>query len=231
MRDFLPTLCLICSSSLHRGLSICSECEKDLPWLANACRVCAEALDVTGEDICHRCRLNPPPFSTCHAPFAYRSPVDRLIVNYKFNADFASGYALSRMLARTMTWRWQDGNLPDLLLPVPLHITRLRQRGFNQALEITRVLSAESGVPFESRSLFKLRPGRPQTEMQNAHARGANVRSSFGLSTVSRLRRARRVALVDDVVTTMSTVTELTNLLKSEGVEEVEVCCLARAGL
>ncbi len=181
--------------------------------------------------LCSRCRLDPPPFERCFAPFAYRPPVDKLIANYKFHADHASGYALSRILARIMARRWRGAQRPDLLLPVPLHKARLRARGFNQALEIAKVLAVESGTPLCARGLRKLRPTPPQTEMRNARQRGANIRATFGIAEGGRLRAAYRVVLVDDVVTTMSTVSELTRVLKLAGVGEVEVCCLARAGL
>ena len=170
-------------------------------------------------------------FDACFAPFAYRPPVDKLIANFKFHADFASGYALSRILARAMTQRWREGKYPDLVLPVPLHKSRLCQRGFNQALEIAKVLAAESGASLCARSLRKLRPTPAQTEMQNARERSANIRASFGIAQTTAVRSARRVALVDDVVTTMSTAAELARVLKRAGVEEVEVCALARAGL
>ena len=231
VRNQLPTLCLVCRRTVRGAYSLCRDCEAELPWLGKVCGRCGEELNESGADFCSRCRLNPPEFDSCHAPFAYRPPVDKLIVDYKFNADFASGYALSRILAGFMTRRWREGKVPDLLLPVPLHASRLRRRGFNQALEIARVLAAESGTPLCPRGLRKLRPSPPQTKMQDARERGANIRASFGVARNPAIRDARRVALVDDVVTTMSTAMELTRALKQAGVEEVEVCCLARATL
>lgn len=231
VRTQLPTLCLVCRRTLRGAYSLCRDCEAELPWLGKVCGRCGEEPNEPGAEFCSRCRLSPPEFDSCHAPFAYRPPVDKLIVDYKFNADFASGYALSRILARFMTRRWRESKVPDLLLPVPLHASRLRRRGFNQALEIARVLAAESGTPLCPRGLRKLRPSPPQTEMQDARERGANIRASFGVARNPAIRDARRVAIVDDVVTTMSTAMELTRVLKQAGVEEVEVCCLARAAL
>ena len=227
----LPTLCIVCHRTLHRTYSLCEDCETDLPWLDAVCGRCGEETREPGVEICSRCRLDPPNFDSCFAPFAYRPPVDKLIANYKFHADFASGYALSRILAGRLALRWRGGKRPDLLLPVPLHEFRLRQRGFNQALEIAKVLASESNTPLCARGLRKLRPTPPQTGMQGARERGANIRASFGLVHTAEIRNARRVALVDDVVTTMSTVMEVARELKHAGVEEVEVCCLARAVL
>ncbi len=229
MREQLPTLCLVCRRALRRSCSLCPDCEAELPWLREGCGRCGEELGESDAGICCRCRLDPPEFDSCFAPFAYRPPVDKLIVDYKFNADFASGYALSRILARIMARRWRGSKRPDLLLPVPLHSSRLRRRGFNQALEIAKALADESGIPLRARDLRKLRPTPPQTEMQTARERGANIRGSFGLARNMAVRGARRIALVDDVVTTMSTATELARVLKHAGAEEVEVCCLARA--
>lgn len=228
-RNLLPSLCLVCRRTLRGAYSLCRDCEGELPWLGRVCDRCGEELDESGADFCSSCLLHPPEFDSCHAPFAYRPPVDKLIVDYKFHADFASGYALSRILASFMIRRWRQRKVPDLLLPVPLHESRLRRRGFNQALEIARVLAAESGAPLCPRGLRKLRPSPPQTEMPSARERGANIRNSFGLASGHAIRDARRITLVDDVVTTMSTVEELARVLKRAGVEEVEVCCLARA--
>ncbi len=230
-RQPLPTLCLICHCTLHRTYSLCGDCEADLPWLDAVCGKCGEETLAPGVDICSRCRLDPPNFDSCFAPLAYRPPVDKLITNFKFHADFASGYALSRILAGSLARRWRGDKRPDLLLPVPLHESRLRQRGFNQALEIAKVLASERKTPLCARGLRKLRPTPPQTGMQGARERGANIRASFGLERTAEIRNARRVALVDDVVTTMSTVTELASELKQAGVDKVEVCCLARAVL
>jgi len=230
-REWLPTLCLACHRPLCRSYSLCRECEAELPWLVDACDHCGEELaDPAASATCPRCRLDPPGFESCYAPLAYRPPVDKWIVDFKFNANFASGYVLSRILARAMRIRWSDGKRPDLLLPTPLHRSKLRQRGFNQALEIAKVLAAETGIPLQARSLRKSRATAPQTRMQGARKRSANVRSSFELESRQALGNARRIALVDDVVTTMSTVRELSRVLKRAGVEEVEVCCLARAG-
>ena len=226
----LPVLCLVCARSVRREYSLCRECEADLPWLIEACGRCGEELrDDDDDELCPRCRLDPPAFDTCFAPFAYLSPVDKLILRYKFNAGFAGGYALARILARTAAERWREGERPDLLLPVPLHNSRLRRRGFNQALEIARIISAASGVPLSARGLRKIRPTPPQTEMSSAKQRQANIRACFEITDPATIGAARRIALIDDVVTTMSTASELTRLLKRAGVDEVEVCCLARA--
>lgn len=228
-RTALPVLCLVCGRTVWRDYSLCRECEAELPWLVEACARCGEELADNEDELCSRCRLDPPEFDACFAPLCYRSPVDKLIAGYKFNAEFAGGYALSRILARAATARWRKSASPDLLLPVPLHRSRLRRRGFNQALEIAKVLAAASGVPLAAVSLRKTRPTPPQTEMADAKRRRANIRGAFELVQSPKILRARHVALVDDVVTTMSTVAELARLLKRAGVEKVEVCCLARA--
>ncbi len=230
-RAWLPALCLVCRRTVHREYSLCRQCEADLPWLGEACPRCGEQVDGAVAGPCPRCKLEPPDFDTCFAPFAYRSPVDKLILSYKFSGDFAGGYALSRILSRIMIRRWSNGRRPDLLLPVPLHAARLRRRGFNQALEIARTIAAVGEIPLEARALRKSRPTPPQTEMSGAEQRSANLRGAFELADAAALRGVRHVALVDDVVTTMSTANELSHLLRKAGIAEVEVCCLARAVL
>ncbi len=113
---------------------------------------------------------------------------------------------------------------PDSFVPVPLHHTRLRRRGFNQSLEIARVLSRRLGTPFDARCLKRIRASVPQTALP-AKQRLQNPKGTFALR---RAPRGRSIAIVDDVMTTGATANEAARVLRKAGVEHVEVWVAAR---
>ena len=115
--------------------------------------------------------------------------------------------------------------LPELIIPVPLHPKRLRQRGYNQALELARVIAPVLQLPIDSHSCRRIRQTQDQTRL-DAAARQRNMRNAF---EISRELTRRHVALVDDVMTTGSTLQELTRCLHDAGVEQVDVWVMARA--
>lgn len=150
--------------------------------------------------------------------------MDRLIKRFKFHADLGAGRLLAELLTQRI--RADDERLPEVLLPVPLHPRRLRWRGFNQALEVSHILSRRLGPPTARELLRRVRPTVNQHGI-DASQRRANVRGAFALTGAL---PAQHVALIDDVLTTGSTAAELTRLLLSAGAQRVEVWALARAG-
>ena len=146
-----------------------------------------------------------------------------LVAGLKFHDRLAGGRLLGELLARHLLVR--GGPLPELILPIPLHPRRLRQRGFNQALELALPLGRRLGVPLDRHSCRRNRATQPQTEL-DLKQRRRNLRNAFALAGPL---PARHIALVDDVVTTGSTSNELARLLKRAGAERVEVWAAARA--
>lgn len=247
----LPSSCVVCGRISDNTYNLCRGCEEDLPWLEQSCSVCGVELmaaDVsdaghtpsyrnTRVQTCGSCRLKPPPFTRCIGIFHYRSPVDKLLSGFKFHAKFAAGFALSNILARQMQDCYEAPSeigyspvlKPDLILPVPLHVNRLRLRGFNQALEISRVISRRCHIRVSNSALIRIRDTSPQTELSSAAARKANLSGAFAIGDSSQLVGVNSVALIDDVVTTMTTVTAIATVLRSHGIDHIEVWCLARA--
>jgi ComF family protein len=115
-------------------------------------------------------------------------------------------------------------DLPDLVIPVPLHPARLRERGFNQSLEIARLVTKRLQLELDGRSVKRIRPTPPQTGLSEKERR-RNLRAAF---TISRDLRGRHVALLDDVITTGATLSELSYMLTRHGVERVDLWALAR---
>ena len=231
IRCALPSTCIVCGKLAERDYCICNDCEHGLPKLGNCCRCCGIELrgGIAKDSCCTRCQINPPEFDSCIAAFPYISPINKLVADFKFTARFDIGYSLSRVLANTFNTYYVGVAKPDLLLPVPLHTSRLRSRGFNQAREISFVLSKYCGVPISHRALHKIRNTEPQTSMSSAAARRINLRGAFAVNKPEMLEGIRHIALVDDVVTTMATSQTISKILRKQQKCRIDVWCLARA--
>ncbi len=219
-RLLLPPRCLLCGAAAGDD-ALCTACRDELPRNALCCARCAEPL-AQPAPLCGRCLRRAPPWDAAWAPFRYTWPLDVLDARFKFGADLAAGRALAAQ------WRAQPppGPLPAALIPVPLHVSRLRRRGYNQALELARPLGRALGVPVLPAVLLRTRATAAQTELDRA-ARRRNVRGAFAVPRAASL--PAHVVVLDDVLTTGATVAECARVLKRAGVARVDVWALARA--
>ena len=219
----LPLRCLLCDASGANGIDLCAECTTELPRNPSCCARCALPLAVPAA-LCGQCQRKPPPWDAAWAPFRYAWPLDRLESRYKFGRDLAAGRVLGTL------WQRQPLALalPELILPIPLHNGRLRQRGYNQALELARPLARAFDVPLQHDLLQRIRATPAQTEL-DAATRRRNVRGAFALRRGASL--PAHVAVLDDVMTTGATLAECARVLKRAGVLRVDVWALARAPL
>ena len=195
----------------------------------------SSALDLLGSDcflcldraadglVCAACAASlpgAPRFESGVACYDYRFPVDRLVQRFKFAGDLAVGRWLSRQLAA----RVRAEARPAVIVPMPLTSRRLRERGFNQAAEIARVVARSLHVPCALRALERTRDAPPQSRL-GRRARRANLRGAFRC----RMRlRGQRVALVDDVITTGATAHAAAQALRRAGASHVDIWVLAR---
>jgi len=222
LRNFvLPCRCLLCGAAGDDGLDLCRDCAGELPRNRICCARCALPLPEPAA-LCGQCQRRAPPWDAAWVPFRYAWPLDRLESRFKFSANLACGRALSTLWLREPA----PDALPAWLVPVPLHVDRLRQRGYNQALELARPLAKRLGVTLRRDVLIRQRPTAAQTEL-GALQRRRNVRGSF----VAREHVAwpDHVALLDDVMTTGATLAECARVLRRAGVQRVDVWALARA--
>jgi len=221
----LPRLCPACGGRAGARRELCPGCEKNLPVVQHACPRCAilfEHPDTHGE--CGACQKHPPAFAHTVALYRYAPPVDHFIRELKFHQQLGLARLLGDQLARRCL---TETPRPDLIIPVPLHRARLRERGYNQALEIARPLAHAFGVPLDFRSLLRVRATAPQTGM-TVKARRKNLRGAFALRNGAAVQDMH-VALVDDVMTTGSTVQAAATCLRAAGAAEVDVWVIARA--
>jgi len=210
------TRCLLCDSQAP-ARALCAACWSELPWLtAPTCVQCAHPLAAPG--VCGRCLADPPHFDAVVAACRYQYPVDGLIQSCKYGGRLATIRALAAMLDRC---RPQHA---DLIVPMPLSPQRLRERGFNQALELARAAVPAAGAPVDAGLCVKTRETPPQTRLPWKERR-KNIRGAF---VVLGDLAGRHVAVIDDVLTTGATLNELARNLKRAGAASVTGWVIAR---
>ena len=221
-RFFLPPRCIVCEGPGRGIRELCDGCHRSLVSNAACCSRCALPLPAM-TPLCGQCQTKPPPWHDVWVPFVYAWPLDALESRFKFSGSLAAG----RVLAACWLSSGVPPVMPDLLVPVPLHASRLRKRGYNQALELARPLARHLGLPLAHDVLTRARPTGAQTEL-DAAARATNVRAAFA---VKRMPAQKHVAIVDDVMTTGATLAECARVLLAAGVARVDVWALARTPL
>ena len=217
-----PPTCRLCKAPGVGELDLCTDCLEDLPHLLHACRCCALPIDSDLVELCGTCQRTPPPYDNTYAAFLYDFPITKLVSQLKFQGKLAHAHLLGRLMTESLAS--SVSGLPECIIPVPLHSRRICERGYNQSLELARYLSRSLHIALDVESVIRVRHTPPQTGLSESDRR-KNVRGTF---RVNADLRCAHVAIVDDVVTTGSTVGELARTLKCSGVERVDVWALAR---
>lgn len=224
----LPCNCLLCGR-IHQGdYDLCANCEADLPYNLQPCQRCGLPLEVDSA-LCARCILSPPPVDHCLSLFHYRSPVDRLISGLKYHERFDHGLCLAHLLSRAVSAHCLAGRPPQVIVPVPLHRTRLRQRGFNQSLELARTVADKTAIPLLPGLVSRHKPTLAQTSLGSVAARRSNLAGAFCINADISHGQIQSVAILDDVITTMATINALAKCLRRAGVQRIEAWSIARA--
>ncbi|MDP2834149.1 MAG: ComF family protein [Pseudomonadota bacterium] len=214
--------CVLCGARV-RGRLICAACADDLPHLpAQRCPQCA--LPSPGGLLCGACLKKPPRFEHCEAVYRYAFPLDVLIQQCKY----AGAQELAELFAEALAQRLADLPrpdlpLPDLIVPMPLHPARLRERGFNQALEIARRLGDRLNLPCRH-ACQRVRDTPPQAGL-DLKARKRNLRGAF---VCDENLAGARIALLDDVMTSGSSLNELAQAARRAGAVEISAWVVAR---
>lgn len=222
----LPKRCLLCDADCLNEKFLCHDCESILPWQPPACFRCASVLsDHSDFVLCASCLKHPPTFDSVTALFQYQPPISQFILKLKFQHGLSFAKLLSRYWIQYLIQYRPVNTLPECLMPVPLHHQRLSERGFNQALEIAKPISAFFHIPIDINSCIRIRNTEPQATLP-FQKRQHNLKNAFALSHTI---HAKHIAIVDDVMTTGNTVSEMSQLLRKNSVENIEVWCCARA--
>jgi len=220
-QSLLPPTCILCNHAGWQGLDLCYPCYTQLAKNTHCCYHCAGVLPIDAP-LCGRCLSHPPAYDVTYAPLLHHGANRHLIAGLKFNAQYKNARLLGALLADSVK---HHAPLPDCLLPVPLHKARYRERGFNQSIEIANAAGKILQIPVDVQSCVRHRDTPHQTTLTSKQRR-TNVKNAFSMLKPI---QARHIAIVDDVMTTGSTVQELASVLKKAGVERVDVWVCARA--
>lgn len=219
-----PPTCLFCGKPGHLELDLCESCLDAMPFIGHTCHRCALPLSGSSQPLtCGRCLKTPPHFDDAVSAFEYRDLAQELVTDLKYRARLP----VARTLADLLWWTVRGRDIPDALLPVPLHPRRLRERGFNQAVIIADMINRHTECAIWRTEVRRDRDTASQTGL-DAGERRKNVRGAFSIRGDI---RARHVVIIDDVITTGSTANEIAVLLKRHGVERVSLWSVARAPL
>jgi ComF family protein len=200
----LQPQCVFCGEKRHAGLPLCQQCHDELPWLPDTNNIPIDACD------------------TCISAFAYQPPISNLLLGIKFGKNLRELSSLGELTAACILS--QMAQVPDAILPVPLHTARLHKRGFNQALELARPLAKQLGIPLLTHAVKRGKFTLPQTEL-DSQQRQQNLSQAFQIAAPLPYQR---VAIFDDVITTGATSRELARLLRAHGVQHIDVWSCAR---
>jgi ComF family protein len=217
-QQWLPQSCFLCGDTSTQP--ICAPCLADLSAPVPRCSCCAKPMSEVA--ICEECQSQPPPYTHIQTIFSYNHPVGQLIIAAKYRQDLV----VLKFLGELMGQRLITQPRPQVLIPVPLHLSRLRQRGYNQSLELAKVISKHTGIPIANQACKRIKNTLPQTTLSGKQ-RQNNVKDAFKLIKIA--PDWQHIALIDDVVTTSSTITQLAQIFKQAGVFRIDAWCCARA--
>ncbi len=216
LNNGLPQACLLCGDAGART-PLCADCDAAMPRLPVVrCAICA--LPLPDGNICGACLARPPRYDRTTAVFAYAFPVDALIQRFKYGGSLAIAPVLSRALGDAIA------EPVDLIIPVPLSPHRVRERGFNQALEIARGVGSITGIPVVANACRKIVETPSQATLPWKE-RTKNIRGAFVCDADL---SGARVAVIDDVMTSGATVNELARNLRRAGAAHISVWVVAR---
>ena len=197
----------------------CTACEQDFIRDTQRCLKCGKANQ--SSDMCGNCRLSPPVFFSTTVLFNYEYPARKLVLAFKFKRRAELSILFADRLANTV--KMLD-KLPEALIPVPLHKKRQAQRGYNQSLELAKHLAIKLNVPLNTALCKRIVNTNPQSELP-MESRKRNVKNAFALSGDN---IPKHIAIIDDVITTGSTINEMSLLFKKAGCEHIDVWAIAR---
>ncbi|HEY0563912.1 MAG TPA: ComF family protein [Methylophilus sp.] len=217
----LAQQCVLCANATHTADSLCAPCLADLPWApAHSCQQCGLP---SHHRVCGACLSDPPHFDFTHAVFQYGYPVDALLHAYKYQHALHLSLSLGNLMVTAMMKTLQSQHI-EVLIPMPLHPQRLKERGFNQSLELAKVMAKQTGIALNYQHCQRIRNTPPQASLK-LKDRVRNIKGAF--EYCGQLQ-GQHVAIIDDVMTSGASVNELAKILKQAGAASVTCCLVAR---
>lgn len=226
-----PPRCGCCGDPVaaHFAGPICSACLNRVEVLSSPlCLKCGRGLSADGgsEDrYCGSCLKKPPVFNSARSCFSYQGSVRSLLHRLKYASDSSAAATLAKLIEKTGVLA--DAGSFEVIVPVPLHPSRLRRRGLNQALVLAKAIFAEEPEKIEPNMLIRVKNTVAQTRLSGSERR-RNLHGAFAINPGAAIA-GKRICLVDDIFTTGTTVSECARMLKKCGAEAVDILTCARA--
>lgn len=231
---FPVSSCALCDERSTHRIDLCNDCISNLPVNNHCCRKCALPLQkittsvsttaASGVLLCGKCIATQPPFERAIVPFLYRPPIDYMIKRLKFSADLKYARITAGLVAAHIDRTLDPTELPDLLIPMPIHARRTIDRGFNQAEQIARYLRSDLALSIDRLAVTRTTELPAQSGL-NARQRELNMRNAF---EVNADLSGKSVAMIDDVVTTGATARSLARRLRKAGAKNISLWAIAR---
>lgn len=216
----LPSICALCNQFHKRKTAVCSFCVELIKPLGSCCRQCAQPLP-QANTLCGLCIKKPPYFDRTFACYQFEEPLRSLIHHFKYhNGLYLSGF-LSELMWQTLP---NQASSAQCLIPVPMHAKRIKQRGFNQAAILAKILAKKLNLPCDLSHCKKIINTSAQANL-DATQRKKNLHKAFLIKPLP----YQHIIIIDDLMTTGSTANELAFSLKQSGIKQVDVWCCARA--
>ncbi|MBI4712293.1 MAG: ComF family protein [Planctomycetes bacterium] len=230
-----PRYCLSCYKSLRttKDFYLCAECISRIDYInqANTCPKCGMDMGpyTGGHIVCEECHRHPPRFTRAFAVARYDGIMRNVILEFKYRY----GKVLTRPLGGLMVDAFNKTanglkEKIDLVIPVPMHRSKLKKRGFNQSELLARYIAGSLGIGCSVGNLAKVRPSADQAGL-DAAARRENLKDAFAVTKPDEVKD-KTILLIDDVLTTGTTASEVARTVKRVGAKEVYVLVLARGG-
>jgi ComF family protein len=215
--------CVLCTALTKNEHCICQACIDDLPLASDTC--CPQCGLSSQGEVCGRCLKQPPHFDSTKALFTYTFPADALLQHYKYSHALYLSETLATLFSENLL-----NTTCDVIIPMPLHPTRLKERGFNQSLEVAKVVSTQMNIPVDSKSCIRIKNTAPQASLP-LKERLKNMRGAFEIkqNLIQNHLKGKHIAIIDDVMTTGTSLNELAKTLKQAGAKQVDCWVIARA--
>lgn len=220
MRQLYPSCCRICGKIMSSDNLVCSECHKELDYLIEpVCKKCGKKVISTEQEYCFDCSSTQHFFEQNRGVFEYKGQIKSSIYNFKYknkrkNADFYIDEIISKC------GKWIRRCDVDCLIPIPIHESRKRQRGYNQSKILADGIAKEFNIPVYDNILSRQKKTLPQKQLNN-NKRKNNLKNAFRIESGVKQIESKRIMIVDDIYTTGSTIDEAALSLKHSGAKTV----------
>ena len=214
----LPRICLVCQMQFKDPTPLCKACELLIPRLKNTCMSCAEP---STHSFCGRCRQHGSVIHRLYVFYPYQQPLTQLIKQFKFGQSLDLNRYLAQLLLNHLP---TEALKTQCLIPIPMHPQKLRQRGFHQTALLTKQLSKKTGIPYQLNLCKKTINTVSQSSLTRLQ-RKSNLEHAFTCQPI----QYQHITLIDDVITTGSTLQTLANLFQQQGVLKIDAWVLCKS--